>query len=259
MTKFQDRSMLPRAALAAAMLFSFACSSGSSGAPDGNGGANGGAGGEAGKGSGKGGGAAGSPGNGGGAAGAGTGGTAGAGGLGGHAGANAAGAGGGAAGHGGAGGGPPTTGSPCESNNDCGSSTFLFCLAPGESRGCGTCRQAQSTCSSDTDCGSPDGGVAVAHMICDAAPSSQCYCSSTYICQIGCRTKSDCAAGQGCNAHHQCQDTCTPGAATCPANFSCSADGFCIQDSCTDDSQCSGACVKGSCYSTRGTCEPRAA
>jgi hypothetical protein len=178
-----------------------------------------------------------------------------------------AGAGGGAAGNGGAGrgmggagGATPTTGSSCESNSDCGSSTFLVCRAPGEFLGCGTCRQGQSTCGSDTDCGgSPDGGVAVAHMICDLAPSTQCYCTSAKICQIGCRTKSDCIAGQGCNAHHQCQDICTPGAATCPTDYSCSPDGFCTQNTCTDDSQCSGACVKGSCYSTRGTCQPRPA
>jgi hypothetical protein len=43
---------------------------------------------------------------------------------------------------------------------------------------------------------------------------------------------------------------------TCPANFFCGASGFCQQNSCTSDSECSGFCVKGWCYQTRGTCEP---
>jgi hypothetical protein len=240
MTRSQGCSIL-RVGLGAAMLFVLGCGSGSGGALQGSGGMTGGAGGSGGM-AGVGGGNV--AGNGGGGAGGGGGG--------------GGGPGGGGAGPGGGGGGAtPVAGSPCESNSDCGSALFLVCRAPGEFLGCGTCQQGQSTCGRDTDCGgSHDGGVAVAHMICDVAPSSQCYCTGVMICQVGCRASSDCAAGQGCNAHHQCQDTCTPGSAACPTNASCSADGFCTQNTCTEDSQCSGACVKGGCYSTRGTCQP---
>lgn len=45
-----------------------------------------------------------------------------------------------------------------------------------------------------------------------------------------------------------------PGDGTCSVDFSCGADGFCGQTSCTTDAECSGACVKGLCYSTRGSC-----
>jgi len=178
-------------------------------------------------------------------------------GAGGHGGANVAGAGGRSTG---GAGGVPMSGSPCHANTDCGPNGALSCLAPGEFAGCGTCRQGQSTCGTDTDCAvATDGGVAVTHMICDLAPSTDCSCMSVKICQIGCRTKSDCPLGQGCNGLHVCEATCTPGAAFCPANSSCSDNGFCTQKTCTDDSQCAGACVKGRCYDRPGTCQFRPA
>lgn len=180
-----------------------------------------------------------------------------AGGGGGHAGTNVAGGGGHATG---GAGGMPVSGSPCRSNDQCGPSGALTCLAPGEFAGCGNCRQGQSTCEADTDCaGGFDAGAAGAPMICEFAPNTDCYCTGVKICQLGCRTKSDCGPGQGCNALHFCQNTCTPGAAFCPANSACGENGFCIQKTCTSDSQCAGACVKGRCYDTPGTCQSRPA
>jgi hypothetical protein len=278
MTSSHDRTALSTRAIAAAMLVAIACAappqgqpgtggvqggggnpSGFGGAPNGSGGMNGGgAGGSRALGTG-GVGMGGGPGTGGGlgtgGGGPGTGGSAGAG-------SGGTGSGGrGGAGGGGAGGHAPTAGSPCESNADCGSNVgALTCRAPGEFLGCGNCIQGPSSCSSDTDCASiSDGGVAVAHRICAIAPSADCYCSSVKICQIGCSSQADCITGQGCNASHQCQSSCTPGDGTCPTDYSCSASGFCTQNSCTDDSQCSGACVKGSCYVTPGTCAVRPA
>jgi len=110
-------------------------------------------------------------------------------------------------------------------------------------------------CSTDADC-VRDGGSTGGTMICDSAPSSYCYCYGAMICVVGCRTNADCSSGQACNPSHSCQNTCVAGDGKCPANFSCGASGFCQQNSCTSDSECSGFCVNGWCYQTLGTCEP---
>jgi len=150
-----------------------------------------------------------------------------------------------------------TMGTPCRSQDDCGppGGMFLMCLAPGESSGCGTCRMGPGDCSTDADC-VRDGGSTGGTMICDSAPSSYCYCYGAMICVVGCRTNADCSSGQACNPSHSCQNTCVAGGGTCPANYSCGASGFCQQNSCTSDSECSGFCVNGWCHQTLGTCEP---
>ena len=152
------------------------------------------------------------------------------------------------------------SGDPCRSGTDCTTAPpmFLQCLAPGESRGCGTCRRDGSQCATDADC-APDGGSTGAKQICASAPSSECYCTGWFICQPGCRSNADCPSGTGCNSLHACQKTCTSGDGTCPVNYVCSADGFCDQKMCTTDTDCSGACVKGRCYSAPGTCQAMAA
>jgi hypothetical protein len=165
----------------------------------------------------------------------------------------AAGTGGASGGRGGAGGGMPLPGTPCSTNQDCGPGFTLTCRAPGEFLGCGTCRQGSGNCGSDTDCAA-DAGTTGGKLICEPAPSSSCFCPNPSICQAGCRAKSDCPSNQGCNRLHHCQNTCVPGDGTCPVDFSCGADGFCAQTSCTTDAECSGACVKGLCYSSRGSC-----
>ena len=142
-------------------------------------------------------------------------------------------------------------GTPCSTNQDCGPGFALTCRAPGEFLGCGTCRQGTSNCGSDADCAA-DAGTSGGKLICDPMPSTSCFCSDPFICVAGCRAKSDCPSNQGCNRRHQCQNSCVPGDGTCPVDFSCGAEGFCVQTSCTTDAECSGACVKGFCYSTRG-------
>jgi hypothetical protein len=152
------------------------------------------------------------------------------------------------------------SGDPCRSQNDCmpAISLWLQCLAPGEFAGCGSCRGSTNECSTDADC-APDGGSAAGKQVCAAAASSYCYCTGVLICQPGCRTNADCSSGTACNAQHACQPTCTAGDGTCGADFACSSEGFCQQKSCTTDTDCSGACVKGKCYSTPGTCQPMVA
>jgi hypothetical protein len=152
---------------------------------------------------------------------------------------------------------PATWGTPCSSQDDCVFSTgmYLMCRAPGESIGCGACRMGTSDCTTDADCVG-DGGSTSGTMICDPAPRSDCYCFAAMFCVPGCRTNVHCGPGQACNPSHGCQNTCVAGDGTCPVNYSCGAGGLCQQNSCTGDSQCSGFCVKGLCYQTRGTCEP---
>ena len=155
---------------------------------------------------------------------------------------------------GGGGGRAPMPGTPCSTNQDCGSNFALTCRAPGEFLGCGACQPIRSNCSTDPDCAA-DAGTSGGTQICYTAPSTYCFCRNTPICQTGCRTKSDCPSAQDCNSRRQCQNTCVPGDGTCSVDFSCGSDGFCGRTSCTSDAACSGACVKGSCYSTRGSCE----
>jgi hypothetical protein len=165
-----------------------------------------------------------------------------------------AGAGGKSTGRGGAGGEAPKPGTPCSTNADCGNGFLLTCRAPGEFLGCGACQQGKSNCAADAECGA-DAGTSGGKVICDLAPSTSCFCPGTRICVTGCREKSDCPSGQSCNSTHHCQTSCVPGDATCPVDFSCGTDGFCRRTSCTSDAGCSSACVKGSCYGTRGICD----
>jgi hypothetical protein len=152
----------------------------------------------------------------------------------------------------------PGMGTPCESQDDCGTTTLLFCRTPGDPYGCGTCQRAVAECSSDADC-APDGG-ATTKRICEIPPSSLCYCSPVKVCIVGCRTNADCGVGQGCNEAHSCEKTCAAAAdGGCSLDFACSASGFCRRRACTTDSQCSAACVNGACYNTRGACQPPAA
>ena len=149
----------------------------------------------------------------------------------------------------------PMSGTSCTSNTDCGGElSRLYCRAPGESLGCAGCQTGKDKCVSDTDCAS-DGGATGGPMICDLSPSTLCYCGPIKICVVGCRANTDCKSGQACNSLHQCQNTCVPGDGTCSVDTTCGATGFCQQISCTNDSQCSVACVKGGCYGSRGACQ----
>jgi hypothetical protein len=150
----------------------------------------------------------------------------------------------------------PTVGTPCSSQDDCGSyvGDLLACQAPGEPLGCGACLRGSGNCLTDADC-VHDGGFTTGTMICDLAPSAECYCPGAKICTVGCRTSVDCGSGQTCNQSHRCQNTCVAGDGTCPVDYHCDEGGYCRRNSCASDSECSGFCVKGACYDTRGTCE----
>jgi hypothetical protein len=149
----------------------------------------------------------------------------------------------------------PMSGTPCASNAECGGEpSRLYCRPPGEPLGCAGCQIGKDQCVTDTDCAS-DGGVTAGHMICDLSPSSLCYCAAIKICQVGCRANTDCMSGQACNSLHKCQSTCVPGGGTCPVDTTCGTTGFCQRSTCANDSQCSGACVGGGCYGSRGMCQ----
>jgi hypothetical protein len=158
-----------------------------------------------------------------------------------------------------------TVGSPCETPDDCASTPAfsLFCEAPGEFPGCGNCRQGTDECTADTDCAADAGplpGVAPGVLICEVAPSSECFCVATVrVCQIGCRTGADCPAGSDCNVTiHECQTTCGRDG-SCPINFACTAGNLCQRNSCQTDRDCSSNCVKGRCYDAPGVCVQRPA
>ena len=149
----------------------------------------------------------------------------------------------------------PIMGTPCNSQDDCGATpSLLFCLAPGESVGCGACRTAADQCASDADC-APDGGATAGTKICTPPASAECYCYAIKRCLPGCRTNLACGVGQACNSSNTCEKTCVPGDGTCAVDFACAASGFCRRMSCASDSQCSGACVNGACYGSRGACQ----
>ena len=146
-------------------------------------------------------------------------------------------------------------GDPCESQADCGPNpSLLYCLAPGQARDCGLCKNTPNQCATDADC-LLDGGASGGTKICDPAPRYLCYCNSVKICIAGCRSNGDCAAGTACDATHTCQQACVTGDGSCPADYTCGSSGTCVRKTCTSDAECSGACVNGSCYSSRGTCE----
>jgi hypothetical protein len=175
--------------------------------------------------------------------------------------AGAGGAGGGVSGgasgsYGGAPGGAAGTigvGSDCRADGDCASAGAL-CLAPGESPGCGVCRQPTSPCNADADCVSK--GTA---YICEVAA---CSCSGAKSCIQGCVDATSCGNGQFCASDHRCASSpCQPNAndRTCLPNFMCDGTGHCARKACTADADCAGACVKGMCYPRPGTCTPPAA
>lgn len=149
----------------------------------------------------------------------------------------------------------PRMGDPCESQSDCGPNpTALYCVAPGEPRGCGICLNPANPCTSDAEC-VPDGGSGGDTKICDAPPADLCFCRLVKICVAGCRSNSDCASGMACDTQHTCQKACVAGDTSCPVDYACGSSGICVRKACTSNAECSAACVKGACYSSRGTCQ----
>jgi hypothetical protein len=151
----------------------------------------------------------------------------------------------------GSGAGGTAIGGDCRSNGEC-ALAGAQCLAPGESPGCGVCKQATYPCSADADCAARGPSA-----ICELDP---CACSGQKSCVTGCPDGVACGPGQFCGADHRCaNNVCTPGDQSCLPNFVCGSDGHCTRKTCTTNAGCDGACVKGMCYSRPGTCTPAAA
>jgi hypothetical protein len=75
-------------------------------------------------------------------------------------------------------------------------------------------------------------------------------------CLAGCTGDTDCTEGESCAANHHCGPiACGSAGPACPVDFSCGTGGTCVRKSCTGDSQCSNACVEGSCYHEPGHCQ----
>ena len=129
----------------------------------------------------------------------------------------------------------------CKGNEDCGNA--LSCVEPGGEPPGGLCMPAN--CSDDSDCRT-DGGNA----ICEPRPRN---CGSGNTCKRGCAADGDCSVGQSCKSSRCVQEPCAKDP-DCPPDFACSA-GSCERKGCAFDSSCSAYCVKGSCYSTPGSCE----
>jgi hypothetical protein len=141
-----------------------------------------------------------------------------------------------------------TSSGSCWQQSDCHSGAS--CTAPGSTVCGGACVSVTHPCASDTDCAS-DGAVP---LICDV---ELCVCGPTNMgCFAGCSTAGDCGPGQSCGSNHHCGSIACGGAGqTCPADFSCGSGGTCARKPCTSDSQCSNACVEGSCYGSPGHCQ----
>lgn len=142
-------------------------------------------------------------------------------------------------------------GGPCSAETAC---KFPSCIAPGQSPGCGICKQIEDSCQTDADCAKA-GAIQVCKKV-------TCACGGESACQDGCVGNDACAEGQFCAPTGHCvalvckkvgQDD-----ASCPANFECQdpANPKCQRKACTASSQCKGACVKGFCYDKPGTCMP---
>jgi len=142
---------------------------------------------------------------------------------------------------------------PCKTFSDCQPGTT--CAPPGFPGFCGICFTPAETCSSDTDCTGVDADAATPRpAICDPDPTN-CTCDGAKTCQAGCLNNSDCAIGLSCGSDHHCAPTaCSPVSDACPVDFSCGSDGHCARKSCSSDSECSSACVLGTCYGAPGYC-----
>lgn len=147
-------------------------------------------------------------------------------------------------------------GAACWSDSDCPGGQFqtfppLYCLAPDRSSttnyGCPVCFTPPTTCASDDECAG-QGPTSIC-----ALPG--CSCSNVKTCLSGCATDTDCATGQSCAATHRCvPSSCGVGAPACPTDFSCGPAETCQRQACTQDSECSAACVIGRCYAEPGAC-----
>ena len=134
----------------------------------------------------------------------------------------------------------------CSSELACAPSTGT-CEPPGASFGCGACNTDPGNCTVDADC-KPQGAT----MVCDPIA---CSCGGHLACVLGCVGDAGCGEGQTCDlASARCIARACTGDAGCPSNFRCPAH-TCVRMTCTEDVECDGYCVDGSCFAELGSCQ----
>jgi hypothetical protein len=147
-------------------------------------------------------------------------------------------------------------GDMCWSDGDCVPPPFQpppppFCQAPDGTAtvtfGCPFCLPPGMLCAADGDCASQG-----PTWICVVAT---CTCTKEKSCVAGCASDTDCRTGYSCGADHRCAPSaCGAGAPACPTDFVCGAGQTCQRRPCTDDAECSSACVIGKCFDRPGRC-----
>ncbi len=139
----------------------------------------------------------------------------------------------------------------CSTATECDAPTT--CAAPDAPPGCGPCNSDPANCTVDADCKqmSPT-------AICEPVT---CGCNGQKRCTAGCTNDAACIAeGTVCDlASARCVATPCSTDPECPPDFRCNG-GHCTRLPCTDDLDCDGFCVLGSCYTGgRGECRPPSA
>ena len=149
-------------------------------------------------------------------------------------------------------------GSPCRDSGAC--PYPLTCLAPGHvsaggtsGSSCGACIAPASPCTMNSDCKPYNSAGPRGVCVVDTSP---CACPNAMICVPDCTDPGFCPVGTRCGADYRCDPVgCAAGGTdACPLDFTCGTDSKCARSRCTEDTQCSGACVNGACYDRPGTC-----
>jgi len=145
-----------------------------------------------------------------------------------------------------------TCGKSCRSDNECG--TGIICLAPGESTECARVivdGGAAAACTRDEDC--PTGYICGVPACWTEVVSKRCM--------PPCQQDTDCPLKSSCYKGHCVVQASFCG--NCPAPYfdchaPCACDTVeCFSQRCMSDGTCvpdGGACVKGTCYASPGTC-----
>lgn len=134
----------------------------------------------------------------------------------------------------------------CRKDVEC-KSGFETCVAPGQPQ-CGGPEPVEH-CKGDAECADAGSGLVCVSLGCGATS-----------CNPKCTSDGNCvtvpAGLKSCNvtSGHCEPKTCT--ASSCPVDFTCSGDpnAGCVRKSCSNDGECSGACVNGLCWSGPGKC-----
>jgi hypothetical protein len=112
------------------------------------------------------------------------------------------------------------------------------CAPPGTDQGCGACDPTPGDCVDDAGC--------TPGSICEPV---RCSCEGATACVPGCVTNADCTTeGTVCDTSlSRCVPRPCREDAACPPSFVCDGS-TCARQRCTDDLDCDGFCVLGSCF-----------